>query len=60
MKSLFKGFYQLTEEEFKSLWENSLFIFDTNVLLNLYRYQSSTRDALLKVMEGSVPKIVET
>lgn len=51
MKSLFQGFYQSTEEEFKSLWQHSLFIFDTNVLLNLYRYQSSTRDSLLKVME---------
>ncbi len=51
MKDIFKGYYQLEKEEFKDLWENSLFIFDTNVLLNLYRYQSSTRDALLKVME---------
>ena len=51
MKNIFKGYYQLDKDEFKSLWENALFIFDTNVLLNLYRYQSSTRDALLKVME---------
>src|SRR5690606_21197604 len=51
MKKLFHGYYQLKEDEFKILWEKSLFIFDTNVLLNLYRYQSSTRDALLQVME---------
>jgi hypothetical protein len=51
MKNKFKGYYQLDSAEFKSLWENALFIFDTNVLLNLYRYQSSTRDALLQVME---------
>ncbi|WP_052480949.1 PIN domain-containing protein [Gilvimarinus agarilyticus] len=51
MKNIFKGYYHLDKEEFKSLWESSLFIFDTNVLLNLYRYQSSTRDTLLKVME---------
>src|SRR5690606_19238091 len=33
------------------LWKNAVFIFDTNVLLNLYRYQSSTRDELLKVLD---------
>lgn len=51
MKNIFKGYYRLDENEFKSLWQDAHFIFDTNVLLNLYRYQSSTRDALLKVME---------
>jgi PIN domain-containing protein len=51
MKDIFKGYYKLDNEAFKVLWEKALFIFDTNVLLNLYRYQSSTRDALLQVME---------
>ncbi|WP_370209699.1 PIN domain-containing protein [Alloalcanivorax venustensis] len=51
MKSLFKGFYRLENDDFVALWDNAVFIFDTNVLLNLYRYQSSTRDALLQVME---------
>ncbi len=51
MKSLFKGFYRLGEGDFVALWDNAIFIFDTNVLLNLYRYQSSTRDALLQVIE---------
>ncbi len=30
--------------------EQALFVFDTNVLLNLYRYQSGTRDELLNVL----------
>lgn len=51
MRDIFKGYYGLGDERFKSLWKNAILIFDTNVLLNLYRYQSSTRDALLKVME---------
>lgn len=51
MKNIFKGYYKLSSDEFESLWKNALFIFDTNVLLSLYRYQSSTRDALLQVME---------
>lgn len=51
MKELFKGYYNLDEQDFSILWENAIFIFDTNVLLNLYRYQASTRDSLLKVIE---------
>ena len=51
MENKFKGYYNLNDQEFQNLWKNSLFIFDTNVLLNLYRYQSSTRDALFQVME---------
>jgi len=51
MKNLFKSFYKLSEDEYKTLWKDAIFIFDTNILLNLYRYQSSTRDELLKVIE---------
>lgn len=52
MQELFRGYYNLTEEELKELWKNAVFVFDTNVLLNLYRYHSSTRDSLIKVIEG--------
>ena len=51
MKELFRPYYKLEQAEFEKLWQNAIFVFDTNVLLNLYRYQSSTRDALLAVME---------
>ena len=51
MRDKFKGYYKLDGAEFSELWKNSVFVFDTNVLLNLYRYQSSTRDELLKVLE---------
>lgn len=51
MKGTFKGYHQPTEEEFSQLWRNALFVFDTNVLLNLYRYQSATRDQLIEVIE---------
>jgi len=51
MKNSYKGFRQLSEADFKSLWKTAVFVFDANVLLNLYRYQSSTRDDLLKVLE---------
>lgn len=51
MKSKFSGFYTLTKEEFKVLWDRSTFVFDTNTLLNLYRYDKETRDLLFKVMD---------
>jgi hypothetical protein len=51
MRDKFKGYYRLDGKEFAVLWKNSVFVFDTNVLLNLYRYQSSTRDELLKVLD---------
>ncbi len=57
MKNIFKGYYRPTKEEFDTLWDNAIFIFDTNVLLNLYRYQSSTRDSLFKVIEDLVNRV---
>jgi hypothetical protein len=57
MKNLFNGYYKLTKEEFDSLWRNAIFVFDTNVLLNLYRYQSSTRDSLLTVIERLADRV---
>lgn len=50
MKSAFPSFYRLSSQDFRKLWANGLIVFDTNVLLNLYRYQASTSDSLLKVM----------
>ncbi len=36
----FKGFIDYTENEFKELWENALFVVDTNILINFYKYTS--------------------
>ncbi|MCT7954309.1 PIN-like domain-containing protein [Laspinema palackyanum] len=44
MKKLFPGYYSLNQEQFKELWENCIFVFDTNILLNLYRYSKNTRN----------------
>lgn len=50
MKNLFPGHFRPTENEFKALWENAIFVFDTNILLNLYRYSENTRNALEKAI----------
>lgn len=53
MKNMFKQYdYNFTEQEYRHIWENALFIFDTNILLNLYRYQDSSRDEFIKILES--------
>lgn len=43
MKNKFKEYYPLSDNEYKDLWDNALFVFDTNVILNLYRYSEPTK-----------------
>ena len=50
MRDLFPGYYRPTDEEFTQLWKSCFFVLDTNVLLNLYRYNQKTRDDFLKVL----------
>lgn len=51
MKGLFPQYDHSSTVNFEETWKNALFVFDTNVLLNLYRYQESTREELLNVIE---------
>lgn len=45
---------QNTDRSFISekVWQNGVIVFDTNVLLNLYRYNEETRNELLKLMKS--------
>lgn len=52
MKSKFFEHYSLSDEKVKEIWENGLVIFDTNILLNLYRYNKQTCDDLLNYMQS--------
>jgi hypothetical protein len=47
----FRGYIPYTDEEKKEIWKNGTFVFDTNILLNLYRYSISTRDQFLEILE---------
>lgn len=51
MKSKFFEHYQYTDDEKKDVFSNGIFIFDTNVLLNLYRYTVNSRDEVFHIME---------
>lgn len=51
MQNQFFGFYRPTEGEFRTLWASCVFVFDTNSLLNLYRYSSSASEDFLRFLE---------
>lgn len=38
-------------------WNDSIFVFDTNCLLNLYRYRAETRDQLLNIIDNLSDRI---
>lgn len=50
MKKLFPGYYRKTEADIKKIWKNGIILFDTNVLLNLYRYSDATQETLLELI----------
>ena len=50
MKKIFKEYHQFTEQEFQQLWKDCLFVFDTNTLLNMYRYSRATVNAYFDVL----------
>lgn len=50
MKGLFPQYYELPRRDFDGIWREALFVFDANVLLNLYRYRAATKDELLSVL----------
>jgi hypothetical protein len=52
MKSILREFIELNDDEKKDLWSKATFIFDTNILLNLYRYSLKTRKALLNAFDS--------
>jgi hypothetical protein len=51
MKSIFAGYYRPTDKEFDELWKTCVFIFDTSVLLDLYRSTAKTREVLFSILE---------
>ncbi len=52
MRKMFPGYFRPSEEEFKELWENCIFVVDTNILLHLYRYSPDTREAIIKTLNS--------
>lgn len=51
MKGMFPQYADSSTQNYGTVWKQALFVFDTSLLLNLYRYQSATRDELLNVLK---------
>lgn len=51
MKDLFPGHFKEVELQLREIWDTSLFVFDANILLNLYRYSDTTRQEFLRILE---------
>lgn len=49
MKQQFREFY--FDKDDKEIWEDSIIVLDTNVLLNLYRYTKETSDQILNLLQ---------
>lgn len=50
MKNRFAEYYKPTEAEVQDLWNTATIVFDTNVLLDLYRYDATTRDEVIQII----------
>lgn len=57
MREAFPGYFRPTGKDFDRLWNDGMFVMDTNVLLNLYRYSRPTRDELLEVLRALRDKL---
>src|SRR5947208_3218924 len=50
MRDLFPGFYDRTVDELSSLWQESIFVFDANILLHIYEYSPTTRERFFETL----------
>ncbi|MBN3890580.1 MAG: DUF4935 domain-containing protein [Nostoc sp. JL31] len=57
MRDLFRGYYRPTNKEFEALWRDCIFCFDTNILLNVYRYTPKTRERLFTILSDLKDRI---
>lgn len=57
MRTTYKELLKPTEAEEKDIWDNGIIVFDTNILLNLYRFTTDTRDDLLAQMEAYIDQL---
>jgi hypothetical protein len=51
MRTTFSHYYVPSDKDFAKLWDEAIFAFDANVLLNLYRYTDQTCAVLMSLME---------
>ncbi|MDR7118644.1 PIN-like domain-containing protein [Caulobacter sp. BE254] len=52
MKTKFNWYLEPSSDEIRRVWRNGILTLDANVLLDLYRYHTQTRENLLTAIEG--------
>lgn len=52
MRQRFPEFLRPSDDEFSQLWKNCVFVFDTNVLLDLYRLRKEARVDFVKLLKS--------
>lgn len=59
MKNVFKGYYNIEKSVLEQLWKDdkTIFVFDTNVLLNLYGYAKQTREDFFNILDAVNEKL---
>lgn len=57
MRGSFRSYYPLNADERARLWREGTVIFDTNALLDLYRYDLEAREAFMRVLETQPSRI---
>lgn len=60
MKNKFFAFIKPSEEDYKEIWNNCLFTFDANILLNFYRYKNETSNTFFEILEKLKDRIYIT
>lgn len=51
MKETFKEYHPLNTDALLKIWDGATFIFDTNVLFNLYRYSTNTSNEIIETLD---------
>ncbi|MCB9425407.1 MAG: hypothetical protein H6584_00005 [Flavobacteriales bacterium] len=51
LRKKFKSFYALTKEDYKTLWDKGVFVFDASFLLNLYRFPDSVQNDIITTLK---------
>jgi hypothetical protein len=57
MKQIFYEYLRPGKDKMDYIWEHCIFVFDTNTLLNLYRYSKNTNEQFFKALENIKERI---
>lgn len=52
MRNRFIGHFKYLDVTVSEIWKTAIFVFDANVVLNLYRYSEDTRDEFVKILQN--------